>query len=197
MDEPTTGMDPGNRRHVWNMIGRVKKGRVIILTTHSMEEADVLGDQIAIMVSGGLKCIGSSLHLKTKFGTGYKIRLVTPVEKKEETKKLIQSLLPVAKLEDEAAGSLTYTLPSDSQKMIPKLFAEIEQQEGLLINDWGISQTTLEDVFLHLTRKNSPKPDQGVTRPVLTPPVLAPQPMYFNANGNHPNENITPVNNAN
>jgi len=155
MDEPTTGMDPGNRRHVWNMIEKVKKGRVIILTTHSMEEADVLGDQIAIMVSGKLKCIGSALHLKSKFGTGYKIRIVTPIEKRIETKQFVAGLLPSAKLEDEAAGSLTYTLPNEAQKLIPAFFAEIEHHEGTLINDWGISQTTLEDVFLHLTR-NAP-----------------------------------------
>jgi len=152
MDEPTTGMDPGNRRHVWNMIENVKKGRVIILTTHSMEEADVLGDQIAIMVSGKLKCIGGALHLKSKFGTGYKIRIVTPIEKRNETKQLVKEHLPNAKLEDEAAGSLTYTLPTESQQLIPAFFAELEKQEGVLINDWGISQTTLEDVFLHLTR---------------------------------------------
>ena len=43
--EPTTGMDPVSRRHVWNLIQQLKKNRVIVLTTHSMEEADVLGDR--------------------------------------------------------------------------------------------------------------------------------------------------------
>ncbi|KAK9687931.1 hypothetical protein K7432_014586 [Basidiobolus ranarum] len=55
MDEPTTGMDPVNRRHVWSFIEQFKKDRVIILTTHSMEEADVLGDRIAIMALGRLR----------------------------------------------------------------------------------------------------------------------------------------------
>lgn len=49
MDEPTTGMDPVNRRHVWSFIEKFKKDRVIVMTTHSMEEADVLGDRIVIM----------------------------------------------------------------------------------------------------------------------------------------------------
>lgn len=49
MDEPTTGMDPVNRRHVWSFIEQFKKDRVIVMTTHSMEEADVLGDRIVIM----------------------------------------------------------------------------------------------------------------------------------------------------
>lgn len=66
LDEPTTGMDPVTRRSVWDCISRAKKGRVIILTTHSMEEADILGDRVAIMSGGKLSCIGSSLHLKHK-----------------------------------------------------------------------------------------------------------------------------------
>ena len=45
LDEPTTGMDPVSRRAVWNTIERAKKGRVIVLTTHSMEEADILSDR--------------------------------------------------------------------------------------------------------------------------------------------------------
>ena len=55
LDEPTTGMDPKIRRDVWNLILRMKKNRVMIMTTHSMEEADILGDTIAIMANGQLK----------------------------------------------------------------------------------------------------------------------------------------------
>lgn len=50
-------------------------GRAIVLTTHSMEEADVLGDRIAIMARGRLRCIGSSIHLKHRFGSGYQVQL--------------------------------------------------------------------------------------------------------------------------
>jgi ABC-type multidrug transport system ATPase subunit len=59
LDEPTTGMDPMSRKHVWDMIQRIKKGRSIVLTTHSMEEADALGDRIGIMSRGTLIAIGS------------------------------------------------------------------------------------------------------------------------------------------
>ncbi len=51
LDEPTTGMDPISRRATWDIIEAAKPGRAIVLTTHSMEEADILGDRIAIMVS--------------------------------------------------------------------------------------------------------------------------------------------------
>ena len=50
-------------------------GRAIVLTTHSMEEADVLGDRIAIMARGRLRCIGSAIHLKHRFGSGYQVRI--------------------------------------------------------------------------------------------------------------------------
>lgn len=67
----TTGMDPITRRHVWDIIEDAKKGRAIVLTTHSMEEADILGDRIAIMAKGKLRCIGTSIRLKSRFGTGF------------------------------------------------------------------------------------------------------------------------------
>lgn len=67
----TTGMDPITRRHVWDIIENAKKGRAIILTTHSMEEADILSDRIGIMTKGKLSCIGNSIRLKSRFGTGY------------------------------------------------------------------------------------------------------------------------------
>lgn len=67
----TTGMDPITRRHVWDIIENAKKGRAIILTTHSMEEADVLSDRIGIMAKGRLRCIGNSIRLKSRFGTGF------------------------------------------------------------------------------------------------------------------------------
>lgn len=67
----TTGMDPITRRHVWDIIEDAKKGRAIVLTTHSMEEADILSDRIAIMAKGKFRCIGTSIRLKSRFGTGY------------------------------------------------------------------------------------------------------------------------------
>ena len=76
LDEPTSGMDTTTRRRFWEMVKQYKEGRIIILTTHYMDEADVLGDRIGIMCKGTLQCIGSSLFLKNRFGVGYKITFV-------------------------------------------------------------------------------------------------------------------------
>ncbi|GIQ91278.1 ABC transporter A, ABCA, partial [Kipferlia bialata] len=78
LDEPTTGLDPVNRRRVWDLVSRSKThDRTIVLTTHSMEEADTLSDRIGIMAHGTLRCIGSSAHLKRKYGMGYRLDIET------------------------------------------------------------------------------------------------------------------------
>jgi len=76
----TTGMDPITRRHVWDMIEAAKTGRAIVLTTHSMEEADILGDRIAIMARGRIRCIGTPIRLKTRFGAGYVVNVSVRTE---------------------------------------------------------------------------------------------------------------------
>ncbi len=58
MDEPTTGMDPKTRREIWEMVKNLKKDKVIVLTTHAMEEAEALADRIVVVAGGELKCIG-------------------------------------------------------------------------------------------------------------------------------------------
>jgi ABC-type multidrug transport system ATPase subunit len=71
LDEPTTGLDPVNRRFIWTMIQDIKKDKSVILTTHSMEEADFLSDRIGVIVDGNFKCIGTPLDIKKTFGGGY------------------------------------------------------------------------------------------------------------------------------
>ena len=80
LDEPSTGMDPASRRFMWSIITESMDSRAVILTTHSMEEADALCTRIGIMVNGKLECLGSSQHLKSKFGKGCIVQMRVPLE---------------------------------------------------------------------------------------------------------------------
>ena len=76
LDEPTSGMDTSARRYIWELLKSYKTDRIILLTTHFMDEADYLGDRIGIMAGGRLICCGSGHYLKNKFGVGYNITFV-------------------------------------------------------------------------------------------------------------------------
>lgn len=76
LDEPTAGIDLSGRRKLWDMLKQYKANRIIILTTHYMDEADILGDRIGIMANGRIECLGRSLFLKTQFGVGYRLSMV-------------------------------------------------------------------------------------------------------------------------
>lgn len=73
LDEPTAGVDPSARRAIWDLLLHYRKNRTLILSTHHMDEADLLCDRIAIMAAGRLCCIGNSMFLKKTFGAGYNI----------------------------------------------------------------------------------------------------------------------------
>ena len=71
-------MDPESRRFMWQLISKISKDEqsALILTTHSMEEAEALSTRMGIMVKGGIfKCYGTPQHIKDKFGTGYVIEI--------------------------------------------------------------------------------------------------------------------------
>jgi ATP-binding cassette, subfamily A (ABC1), member 3 len=79
LDEPSAGMDPAARKFMWKVVSSITIERpksCVVLTTHSMEEADALSTRMGIMVHGGIfKCMGSSQHIKDKYGSGYEIEL--------------------------------------------------------------------------------------------------------------------------
>eukprot|EP00775_Hariotina_reticulata_P013231 gene13231-13362_t len=148
LDEPTTGMDPISRRSVWDVIQAAKPGRAIVLTTHSMEEADILGDRIAIMARGKLKAIGSSIHLKHKFGAGYQIRInkyAVPRERQEQLVVLL-SLLDAA-LGRDGAGC------AGISGAVNRCPAEIQSIVSAAVSDIQLSLTSLEEVFLAIAKQ--------------------------------------------
>uniref|UniRef100_A0A668ANU0 P-type phospholipid transporter n=1 Tax=Myripristis murdjan TaxID=586833 RepID=A0A668ANU0_9TELE len=192
LDEPTAGVDPYARRGIWDLLLNYRQGRTIILSTHHMDEADILGDRIAIISHGKLCCVGSSLFLKNQLGTGYYLTLV----KKEPepslsscrnssstvsfTKKngpaasimcdvpcvhpdvsLISSLIlrhvPAARLVEDLGHELTYVLPYSAAKdgAFVQLFKDLDDKlADLGISSYGVSDTTLEEIFLKVAEDN-------------------------------------------
>ena len=73
LDEPTTGLDPKNRREIWSVIKKMRQGRVLIMTTHAMDEAEALSDRIVVLAKGKVKYDGTPLAFKNRFGDGYRI----------------------------------------------------------------------------------------------------------------------------
>uniref|UniRef100_A0A8C0N4H2 ABC transporter domain-containing protein n=1 Tax=Canis lupus familiaris TaxID=9615 RepID=A0A8C0N4H2_CANLF len=151
LDEPTSGMDPVSRRFTWNVLQQYKHDRTILLTTHHMDEADVLGDRIAIMVKGSLCCCGSSIFLKRIYGVGYHIIIVKePHCDVEQITRLVEQHVPDARLETNVAAELSFILPKKHTDRFTGLLTDLEKsQEKLGIGSFGVSITTMEEVFLN------------------------------------------------
>ncbi|KAJ3321699.1 hypothetical protein HDV06_003992 [Boothiomyces sp. JEL0866] len=151
LDEPTTGLDPEVRRSIWNTINDAREGKTIILTTHSMEEAEALCQRIAIMTKGSLRCIANQTRLKELYGSGYKLYTNSIPENTEKVAKFIESILPEGWTKvDSFSTNLSYEFPA-KRGFIAKIFSEIEEKKGEIgILDYGVGQTTLEEVFIKL-----------------------------------------------
>ncbi|XP_075519486.1 LOW QUALITY PROTEIN: ABC transporter A family member 2-like [Primulina tabacum] len=167
LDEPTTGMDPVTRRHVWDVIEETKKGRAIVLTTHSMEEADILSDRIGIMAKGRLRCIGTSIRLKSRFGTGFIANVsfsvdvygapnrdtVSTTPQHTAVKQFFESRLGVLPNE-ENKSFMTFVIPHEKEKLLRIFFAELQDREKEFgISDIQLGLTTLEEVFLNIAKQ--------------------------------------------
>eukprot|EP00002_Diphylleia_rotans_P007926 TRINITY_DN1758_c0_g1_i1.p2 TRINITY_DN1758_c0_g1~~TRINITY_DN1758_c0_g1_i1.p2 ORF type:complete len:183 (-),score=39.10 TRINITY_DN1758_c0_g1_i1:91-639(-) len=153
LDEPTTGLDPTSRRHLWTIISRARKHRSIVLTTHSMHEAEVLCTRIGIFVDGALRCLGEQTHLKNKFGGGYHLHINHRPENGDQARGYVAKAIPSAKLVSRFPGSATYLVDVKGIR-VSNIFVTFERdkdQHG--ITDWGIGQTTLEDVFIRVVER--------------------------------------------
>ncbi|KAL0920884.1 hypothetical protein M5K25_007899 [Dendrobium thyrsiflorum] len=152
MDEPSTGLDPASRNNLWNVIKNAKKDRAIVLTTHSMEEAEVLCDRLGIFVTGTLQCIGNPKQLKARYGGSYVFTMTTSSNEEEEVDLLVQKLSPNAKKIYQISGTQKYGLPKQEVK-IANVFRAVENAKvRFTVQAWGLADTTLEDVFIKVAK---------------------------------------------
>ncbi|XP_035448265.1 cholesterol transporter ABCA5 isoform X1 [Spodoptera frugiperda] len=161
LDEPTAGVDPVSRRQTWRILQRARHGKVLLLTTHFMDEADILGDRKAVISKGRVRCAGTSLFLKNKFGIGYHLTLVLDgVCREHQITRLVRGHVPRAEKARRHGRELSYILPHYAVHLFPPLFNAIEQEvkektNRLGITSYGVSMTTLEEVFLSLEGENA------------------------------------------
>ncbi len=168
LDEPTSGMDPHSRRFTWDVISRMKHGRIIVLTTHFMDEADLLGDRIAIMSQGQLVCCGSSLFLKKAYGVGYSLTLVKETSHGTDTSKhseevitLLKAHVPDTKVVTDVGQEISVQLPQTASPQFPALLTELDANlESLHLTSYGVSVTTLEEVFLKVAEGTASHQDK-------------------------------------
>ncbi|XP_007956953.1 phospholipid-transporting ATPase ABCA3-like [Orycteropus afer afer] len=153
LDEPSTGMDPIARRLVWNLVTKIREtGKAIVITSHSMEECEALCTRLAIMVKGKFVCLGSPQHLKNKFGHFYilkvKVKPDTDKDALEDFKSFISMTFPGSVIKQENQRIVNYYIPSKDNSWA-KVFGILEEaKEQFHLEDYSISQITLEQVFL-------------------------------------------------
>ena len=126
-------------------------GRTVVLTTHSMEEAEALCQRIGIMAKGTLRCLSNPTRLKELYGSGFRIYANSLEEDTPKVTQYLETLLPAGwKKVDSFATNSSYEFPRAAGS-ISNLFSRIEAEKsehGIL--DWGVGETTLEEVFIRL-----------------------------------------------
>ena len=152
LDEPTTGVDVGTRKFIWSQIQKSIGGRVILLTTHYMDEADALAHRIGIMANGRLRVLGSAQHLKSRHGGGYRVELKGSVESADKMAALIAEVFPQATLLERHAGRQTYEVRATFD--LGRAFRALEQaRTDGDVETYSLSQTNLEQVFLNIAEQ--------------------------------------------
>ncbi|KAI9830338.1 MAG: hypothetical protein M1819_005719 [Sarea resinae] len=141
VDEASSGLDPLSRRKIWDILLAERGLRTIILTTHFLDEADLLSDHIAVLSRGVLKADGSAVELKHKLGGGYRVHVHNDLEKKA-----LQTIEgpPAKHLYDQTI----YNLPDSAGAM---RFINRLEESG--IRDYQVNGPTIEDVFLKLAEE--------------------------------------------
>ena len=156
LDEPSTGLDPASRRNLWGVVAEAKKNRAIILTTHSMEEAEALCDRLGIFVDGELRCLGNPRELTKRYGGHFILQMTTPQEQEADAKALVNKICEgQATLVYSLGGTQTFEVPNTLERLVANCFEKItaaHNSGAINVIDWGIHNESLEEVFVRVSQ---------------------------------------------
>ncbi|KAH7938625.1 hypothetical protein HPB51_028858 [Rhipicephalus microplus] len=159
LDEPSAGMDPETRRNVWDVLQKVAKQRTLLLSSHDMEEADAIADQIVIMAAGVVVCTGSTTFLKKACGVGYKVTFtkVPQVFKLHDAMAVVQRTIPHAVVDDDKKEEVCIALGTMENENFPRMFRMLEgSMKRLGISSIGVSVASMKDVYLKINMDWAP-----------------------------------------
>lgn len=169
LDEPSTGMDPVSRRFMWDFISETMANRAVILTTHSMEECEALCSRISILVYGRLRCIGSSQHLKNRYGQGFEFDLSVQEQFVEKARQWVKEAFSQSKEVECYGGNLKYKMGKQSMTL-SQIFNLIEtNKEEIGITDYSVGQTTLEQIFIYFANEGEKEHSANLRGEVYSP----------------------------
>jgi ATP-binding cassette, subfamily A (ABC1), member 3 len=153
-DEPSSGLDPLARRFLWNSLQQALKTRQssIVLTTHSMAEAESLAHKTGILINGKFFCIGPTEMLKSKYGSGYKLTILVREGKPPITDEILRLFPGANKIVEGFLHQETFQVDPSNFKF-SEAFSKLEEfKDRGAIKDFSIYNTTLEQVFLYFSR---------------------------------------------
>ncbi|KZC13655.1 PREDICTED: ATP-binding cassette sub-family A member 1-like [Dufourea novaeangliae] len=151
LDEPTSGMDPETRRDIWDIILKIRGKKTILISTHNMEEADILGDRIAIVHGGKLKCYGTSLFLKKQYGYGH-IAVTLSTKSWCNPDKVIGKFDRRTQQVSVDSEKIVLSVPNTTN--LPESLDSVEnQKQDLGVTGISVSLITLEEVYLKVIKK--------------------------------------------
>ncbi|EIW75760.1 hypothetical protein CONPUDRAFT_131199 [Coniophora puteana RWD-64-598 SS2] len=166
VDECTSGVDPLSRRDIWRVLNGVKHERSIVYTTHFLDEADLLADEIAILASPGkLVAAGSPVALKARYGSGYNLQVTFSAGSEDEIESLarealrrLKRVIPEAEMNSASPVTMRYHLHTWDPLVIERALTLLENDVHVspAISSCDVLGTSIEDIFLDVLSEKPP-----------------------------------------
>ena len=160
LDEPTAALDPKVRQQVWDLIIDSRKTKSVLITSHHLEEANLLSDQIVIIVNGKICFNGSTLQMKQEFDSGYHLKILKDIQMQTENeiRETVSKSVNIKKFWKREQGDheeLVFEIDFKENPKLSALFDELQSNQSLAIDYLSLGMTTLEDSYAKIVQNKS------------------------------------------